>query len=476
MDVRIIDNKRVYLDEVLREALSWADEVNIAVAYGKYSAFEQFSSEFSTLMERNGKLRVLLDIEKIITDPQLIEEFATIPGDSRCKIYYKPGANRPQGEPVRMNYHPKLYLFKSLGRVTAIVGSANFTPTGIRGNVEIGLELKGDQEQDIPLKGLCSVFSDIWNEWYALDVIDNADLVSAYRRVFERGQQEERRRRKATKDLLAELEREAAAALVKAQASLNKEVAYMWGLACGAGTVNRTRREVSLRIHGTPLNTRDSRNRGYVFVQGVSRIRIPQDEALKRDSENITEQLNSLFSRSASGDTATCRRRGEMKYVVTVIFSKDSPYWSEILRMAKEVPDDNVKECPIIPERILNADKSLKKAFVRGYFDVRSRLSRGDSFPDGKLRVALGVGTRAEGFGQELKGILRDDFNVQSARFASGKRRGRDNLLRMNPREISPGMLSSHWKRLLLKDFQRYNKEHFPSYAPADQKKTSPLL
>jgi len=476
MKVKIIDNKKVFMDEALKEGLSWADEVDMAVAYGTYATFEKYSNEFNALMERNGKLRVLLDIEKMITDPQLVEEFATIPGDSRCKIYYKPLASRPSDEPNKLNYHPKLYIFKNENNVMAIIGSSNFTLSGIRNNVEINLELKGDQEQDITLKDLCSLFFETWNEWYALDALDNAPLINTYRKVFEKDKQEEGRKRKNTNDMLQELERQAYEALKQAKASLNKETAYIWGLSCGAGTINNIKRELSLRIHGIPLNLRDKKDKGYVFVQGVSKIRILQDEALKRDAENITEQLNSLFAKSGSGDAAICNKKGDRNYFVVVTFSNDSPYWAEILRMAKTTPT-NIKESPRIPRQIHNANKSLKLAFLRGYFDVRSRLSRGDALPgNGALRVALGVGTKAEKFGKEMERMLRDSFDVKSAKFTSGKQRRRDHLIRMNPRELRPGMLSSHWKTLLLNDFKKYNKELFPNYVPAKQKKQLSLL
>ena len=86
------------------------------------------------------------------------------------------------------------------------------------------------------------------------------------------------------------------------------------------------------------------------------------------------------------------------------------------------------------------------------------------------------MGTHAEKFGREMERMLRDDLDVRSAKLVSGKQRRRDSLLRMNPRELRPGMLSSHWKTLLLKDFKKYNKEYFPNYVPAKQKKQLSLL
>ncbi|MFC1961513.1 phospholipase D-like domain-containing protein [Chloroflexota bacterium] len=476
MEIQIIDNKKIFMDEVLKEGLSWAEEVNIAVAYGTYSAFMKYNDDFTGLMERNGKLRVLLDIEKRITDPQLIEEFATIPGDSQCKVYYKPLASRPPNEPYRASYHPKFFVFKKANEVTAIIGSSNFTLSGIRNNVEINLKLIGDQKKDMALKDLSSLFHEIWNEWYALDVLDNAPLIKTYRKICELDRKEESRKQKNTDAMLKELEKQADASVKRAKASLNKEIAYIWGLSCGAGTINKVKRELSLRIHGIPLNLLDKKNRGYVFVQGVSKIRILQDEALERDAENITEQLNNLFTKSDSGDIAICTKKSERNYFVEVTFSKDSPYWVEILRMAKITHSNDIKKSPRIPSQILSANKSLKLAFIRGYFDVRSRLSKGDVLPNGALRVALGVGTYAEKFGIEMEKMLRDGFDVKSAKLASGKSRGRDNLLRMNPRELRPGMLSSHWKTLLLKDFKKYNEVNFPKYVPAKQKKQLSLL
>jgi hypothetical protein len=49
--------------------------------------------------------------------------------------------------PEGATFHPKLYLFKSRDRATAIIGSANFTHAAFSGNVESCLLIEGDPDQ-----------------------------------------------------------------------------------------------------------------------------------------------------------------------------------------------------------------------------------------------------------------------------------------------------------------------------------------
>lgn len=97
-----------------------------------FSAFESLRDDFQTFLRNNGKLRALFDIEEFVTEKRVIEELATIPGDSECKVFITTKHNgASQG-----HYHPKFYLFHNQERYRVIIGSSNFTLGGIKYNIE----------------------------------------------------------------------------------------------------------------------------------------------------------------------------------------------------------------------------------------------------------------------------------------------------------------------------------------------------
>ena len=136
-----------------------------------------------------------------------------------------------------------------------------------------------------------------------------------------------------------------------------------------------------------------------------------------------------------------------------------------VIKIRKAASDPKYFEDPQVLKELLKASSKLKLAFLRGNFDIRARISQADRFPnEGRLRVALQVGTRATKFGKTILKMLKDDFYIESATPEWGASRDRDNMIRMNPRDLNIDFFSSPWKKLLLKDFQEYNKKNFPGY------------
>ena len=187
--IRIIDNKRIHLEDVINENLLWSEDVLFAVAYATKGAFEKIRENIVNLLNKGGKLRAIFDIEKRITDPEIIEEFATVPGDSECKIFFRPLAIKPETEEDRPSFHPKLYIFSKKGNAKVIIGSSNFTLSGIRKNVEINVEIECNENKDF-YSNVILKFYDMWNDWFSLPVIDNWELLEIYSQIVKSNDQE----------------------------------------------------------------------------------------------------------------------------------------------------------------------------------------------------------------------------------------------------------------------------------------------
>lgn len=162
---RVIDNRHVTMVEVFHELLPKARELDMAVGYFFLSGLEQIETPLQELIDRGGTIRILMgnrtndptaqmlkDGYKLKTAREvLIEELQGIPAhDARIELAWRFSEWISQGRvDVRIylgeaNYfHAKSYLlYRSEKRMDpydgfAIVGSSNFSESGLLGNTEL---------------------------------------------------------------------------------------------------------------------------------------------------------------------------------------------------------------------------------------------------------------------------------------------------------------------------------------------------
>ena len=107
--------------ELLQENIDKAKTIEWAVAFGQYSVFPHLEPQFSNFFNRGGVARFVFDLYAGMTDPLLIEELLTYPGESFCRVYY-PVENSSLGI-----FHHKIYNFLSDDSSTSFVGSLNLS-------------------------------------------------------------------------------------------------------------------------------------------------------------------------------------------------------------------------------------------------------------------------------------------------------------------------------------------------------------
>jgi HKD family nuclease len=461
--MKVIDNKNLYMIDVLKRNIDWADDFYLAVAFGSYQAFERLRGNIDNFLKRTGKIKAVFDLKRRFTDPKLIDELSTIPGDCLCKIFY-PTSKNSGSHPYWEGYHPKLYIFKKDKDLRIITGSSNFTVSGLEKNCELNFELETTENERIS-KDFLGAFNGIWVDKYSLSTEMYWDELSKNYALLKK--LEDTSRKKPTKNITRiqdEIESQVEG-FVEESLKGTPQIAYILGLLCGKGTVDIKKREAKIQVTGGVLNSTDPKNKGFVYAENISEVRISQDEAYKKNSNDIVESLNELFFKSGSKDLAACKKKGEKNYEVKICFHRSSSFWMKISELTKSLINKKEdlhswKDNPCIPEFISSGDVSQKKWFVRGYLDLRSRLSKGDAYPTGKLRVGVGLSTDAMAFGEELKSILNNEFNM-GAKIESGKKRGRDHIIRIDPVSMKAGFHSFQVKELLLRDFKAYNKNNF---------------
>ena len=87
--VKLLANDLEPIGETLERLLTSSKEAFFAVAYGTHGGYKHLDSgsAVTDFLNRGSRLRAIFDVERYLTDPDLIEELCTVPGDVECKLY-----------------------------------------------------------------------------------------------------------------------------------------------------------------------------------------------------------------------------------------------------------------------------------------------------------------------------------------------------------------------------------------------------
>lgn len=209
---------------------------------------------------------------------------------------------------------------------------------------------------------------------------------------------------------------------------------------------------------------RGTSDEGFICARGISTIRLRQSDAVRKDVESIRESLVHLFEKAEQGSTAEVRKLSDYDYKIVIQFAEASQMWKTVQEFVRTSTVSNGRLAPKIPSEIISGERiHLAKSFIQGYADVRSRISVTDrEGVSGPLRISVSVSTYAGKFGREMAQLMRTTFGMKRIGLLEGGRRGRETMLRFDPAELPKGFFRLHWKRLLLEDFAKYNREHYP--------------
>jgi len=451
----------------IKKLFSWADTVRVFVSYASYRSFAKFEDQIYYFLRKGGRLQALFDIERHITDPEIIEELNTIPGDSECRIYIRDSIPK-KGERNFGPYHSKLYIFQSKDKVKIIIGSSNFTLGGLLNNIESNV-LIGSDNKDPIFNKIESFYNFLWDSPQSIPPDAQNDLLEKYREYVIK---ERKRARSLAKDeakrfkTLMALHKKAQNRLLR---KINSESAYLLGLIAGGGRES-SNDEIIIRYKKGTYN-KGTKDEGFIYARGISRLKFKQDVAIQKDVYGIVARLKSLFNRSNSGDTVSVRKRSDYTYDIVIKFVKKSKY---LFLVNKFVDSCLISRKKIIPQSInliaKSNDDSIIISFIRGYGDVRARIRPTDrAGTAGSLRIALSFSKEADIFAENIRNMLirRFSFKKEHINLLRGERRDRETMLRIDPvdiyRLIPFKFFSVNWKQLLLKDFSDYNQKNFSS-------------
>ncbi len=469
MEAYLLTTERKQLESQIRDCLRWADDIFFLVAFARYNAFELFREDIVSFLRRGGRLRVVFDIERFFTEPQIIEELATIPGNSQCRVFYR--SEKVVNEKCKRLLHSKIYLFRKSSALKVIIGSSNLTVSGITHNLEANVFLEG-VSRDRVLRSTKEEVEAIWASPCAIKPENHYAIIEQYERFFNEqgGDTPLVQRLQATHR--NELDSLFQAAIEAMQVIPNADIAYLLGLIAAGGTLVHDRL-LEIIYHKGVFN-RGTENEGIILADGITSFRMDQAKAFRKDVNGIRDSLNEYFDRIDSGDRASVQKVSDYDYKIRIRFNGSSAVLCAVNDYLSSLQITRRGVVPIIPDLIADTvDRNVIMSFVRGYADVRSRISPTDrTGGTGHLRIALSFSTGADEFATKIKEILETEFGIERINLLIGGARGRETMLRIDPvylDRLQPlKIFPINWKQILLHDFAIYNLKHFPTnyYTP----------
>ncbi|NQU26989.1 MAG: NgoFVII family restriction endonuclease [Candidatus Marinimicrobia bacterium] len=457
------------LKNSLLELFGWADEAYLVVAYATYSGFQIIQDEVVSFLKNGHKLRVLFDIEKYITDPMILEEFLTIAGDVECRVVFRSEVDEKNDF---RTFHSKLYLFRTGDEVKAIVGSSNFTQSGINSNIESNLLVAGNATDD-PINTILRFYETTWDAEYTIRLEENLDVLANYLELYKKHSRHNAGLNEELKNELKELNESIVIAQGSLQENLNTDSLYLLGLISGGGFVDEEG-HISLRYEKGAYN-KGTDQEGVINIQGISDVQLDQKKVLQRDVLGIVDRIGKMFKRFRTNDEIKHSQTSDYRYRIDINFDQDSQLKVIVHDFITQCAINRTKVVPSLPDEIASTTDSLFISFLRGYADIRSRISPTDRITnEGPLRVALSFSKGADSFAEEIKNQLQKRFQMRFINYFPGESRGRETMLRLDPVEVQKlpyRLYSINWKRLLLKDFAAYNTENYRERYLTDEDK-----
>lgn len=462
MNVSFINSKDVDLKEKISKCLQSSTEFDWAVAFGQYSAFKELEDDFSSFFKKGGRSRAVFDLSSGITDPLLIEELVTYPGESFCKVYC--------GDGIRSGiFHHKFYIFRALDDANVLIGSANFSSTAFHKNYESCAFFEGCTDESF-FREITEYFErELWDSPAMISPESDVSILNIYSDLYHQ-QTRGKRLRQETLNKLENTLAEIADNQIN-QKKLNTQIAYLLGIICSSAyslrmeDINEGKLKIRFKSALKNAYGADEMDKGYICarVDGnlLGDVRLPQRETQVKTFSRIVKELKVFLSwdRRENEITFSDESRRQTNFLIEVRFHKNSKVWKILRNHIAEFRMIGGRLHPIIPNDILNAeDPSTAQHFLKGYFDFRSRISKSDRYPGthGRLRVAIQIGTNDLPFAEQLCTVLNDRFNV-STQLVDGSTRGKDNMIRMVPTKDILKFWTAGYEKILINSFIEYN-------------------
>ena len=435
------------------------EELFFSVAFASRQGLGQIKNEFEELMKSGGAARFCFDVTQGMTDPDVIEELATYPGESSVRMLFYNGRNKGFG-------HSKIYQFKYTDeQATAIVGSSNLSIGGFNNNSESSLSVT-DKISDGVNSKIREYLNNQWNAQHSFDLLSNPSIFSDYRRIYEMRNKKTENDRNVShglKDLIKAVKAENIVSEIK-----KVDWYYLLGLLVANSNFQTKEsldaKKLIFRFSSNVLNTNNT-HKGYIAneIDGVilGGIRLPQNVTNRKHMKRISERVFSWLKK-IDPDAQYEEEINEVKtltYNFSVRLPSSTTFSDKLfatLNRHLRVLDGKMEQ--FVPDQVETISKQDFLNFVKGYSDFRGRLSVADRTGTlGKLRIALQVNSADTVFLNSLAYNMEKKLGYE-VNVSDGTARGRDNMLRVTATHSTVDMFASGWRRRMANEFSIFNQ------------------
>ena len=247
---------------------------------------------------------------------------------------------------------------------------------------------------------------------------------------------------------------------------MNVHFAYLLGLISANSCFSVNNKELTIDLVRSVVNKNTSYE-GYYHIPEVSNYKISQINAHKRDTEKIVENIKELIKLNNSDDEISYKQIGKIHFRIHIGFKENSKIFNEIKKYNLKIEQSHNRVIPFIPEKIINSNENkIILAFLRGYCDIRSRISGSDSIyhldnNGNKVFYNLRIGISLSHNSPELLDIFKNLFQkigiIKGLSISKPESRPiREFLIRIDVKYIPYNLFSTHWRRIFLSDMKKF--------------------
>ena len=159
MTIKFNSNLDSPIGDVINQELQSADNVQIAVAFLKYSGIKIIENSLLQCLDSEGSFELIVGLDFKTTDPESIRYFMDLKNDyPKAKFHCFKGE---QGTNLDIVFHPKIYLFEKRSEKTGIVGSSNLTRGGLISNFEVNIIFKEKETEPLYFPQLQAIYDSV---------------------------------------------------------------------------------------------------------------------------------------------------------------------------------------------------------------------------------------------------------------------------------------------------------------------------
>tara|TARA_Y100001936_G_C16017487_1_gene637352 strand:- start:30 stop:1418 length:1389 start_codon:yes stop_codon:yes gene_type:complete len=459
MNINVVSNDTGNILKFFEYGLNNSTNFDWASAYASKAGYNLISSKFETFLKKGGKSRAIFDLAQGLTDPQIIEELLTISGDSQCKVFV--GDNTVSGI-----FHHKFYNLYDDDKSNLLMGSANFTKSGLTVNKESAIVVSSSVKENLYQESL-NLFEDkIWNIPGAISLEGKCEILEMYKEIYNT-RSEFQSNLNSKLPLLKKSIMDHYHYLENYQ-NFTPFVAYLCGILCANSQYNskdaRINRTVSLKFKSSK-NNKNTEDEGYICTRDENNsllggIRLEQTFIEVKSMERLVKIIEDELSKDSDNNQIFLKNQSKINtnIDITIKFSEESNIWCHILNCLDEFSVSGKKTLiPTIPSQIQKSDDpEIIKNFIRGYFDFRAAVTKGHRAPGGPMRIGVMVDTQALEFAKDFKTIL-NKLKIEH-NFNDGTSRNRDHIIRIIPDRNTTLFFSSGWKQIMAQEYADYNE------------------